>query len=154
MKKNILYFLTITIISVFVSCASSKTVTTRANGMDISKYKYVVFDASNREDAELADVVMMLQNEISEKLQVVSAEKAKSLIASGEKVVYPKISAKTEKWDGGRTFISVNFYDYDTNQSIAVVKSNGIGLSISHDQKLACKAIKKELNKVFPKNAQ
>lgn len=102
----------------------------------------------------MADMIMMLENEISENLQVVSAEKAKSLIALGEKVVSPKISVKTEKWDGGRTFISINFYDYDTNQSIAVVKANGIGLSVSHDQKLAYKAIKKELNKVFSKNAQ
>ena len=48
------------------------------------------------------------------------------------------------------TYISISFYDYDTNQSIAVIKSSGIGWSISQDQKLAYKAIKKELDKVFP----
>ena len=63
----------------------------------------------------------------------------------------PKINVKTEKWDGGHTYISISFYDYDTNQSIAVVKSSGIGLTISQDQKLAYKAIKKELDKVFLK---
>ena len=44
-----------------------------------------------------------------------------------------------------------NFYDYETNQSIAVVKSSGIGWTISQDQELAYKAIKKELNKFFLK---
>ena len=80
-----------------------------------------------------------------------SAEKAILLLSLGEKVVSPKINVKTEKWDGGYTYISVNFYDYDTNQSIAVVKSSGIGLTISQDQELAYKAIKKELNKFFLK---
>jgi hypothetical protein len=115
-----------------------------------SKYKYIVFGTGDEGDAELADMLMMVQNEISEKLQVVSAEKAKTLIAFGEKVASPKINVKTEKWDGGHTYISISFYDYDTNQSIAVIKSSGIGWSISQDQKLAYKAIKKELDKVFP----
>ena len=82
--------------------------------------------------------------------RTLSAEKAKTLIAFGEKVASPKINVKTEKWDGGHTYISISFYDYDTNQSIAVIKSSGIGWSISQDQKLAYKAIKKELDKVFP----
>lgn len=43
----------------------------------------------------------------------------------------------------------ISFYDYDTNQSVAVVKSSGIGMTISHDQKLAYKALKKELDKTF-----
>ena len=93
----------------------------------------------------------MVQNEISERLHVVSAEKATLLLSIGEKVVSPKINVKTEKWEGGQTYISVNFYDYETNQSIAVVKSSGIGWTISQDQELAYKAIKKELNKFFLK---
>ena len=91
---------------------------------------------------------MMVRNEISEKLQVVSADKATSLINQGERVLSPKINVKTEKWDGGHTYISISFYDYYTNQSVAVVKSSGIGWSISQDQELAYKAIKKELDKV------
>ncbi len=91
----------------------------------------------------------MVKNEISEKLQVVSAEKASSLINQGEKVLSPKINVKTEKWDGGHTYISISFYDHYTNQSVAVVKSSGIGWSISQDQELAYKAIKKELDKAF-----
>lgn len=132
-----------------VSCTSSKSVITIANENDISKYKYVVFGNGDEGDAELADILMMVQNDISEKLQVVSADKARNLILLGEKVLSPRINVKTEKWDGGHTYISISFYDYDTNQSVAVVKSSGIGISISQDQKLAYKAIKKELDKTF-----
>lgn len=139
------------VVSVLSSCASSNSTSTVLNGTELSKYKYVVFGTNNDGDAELEDIVMMVQNEISERLQVVSAEKATSLLLSGENVLSPKINVKTEKWNGGYTYISVNFYDYDTNQSIAVVKSSGIGWSISQDQKLAYKAIKKELNKFFLK---
>ena len=81
----------IAIVSVFVSCASSKSTTTVLSGTDISKYKYVVFGTGDEGDAELADMLMMVQNEISEKLQVVSAEKAKTLIAFGEKVVFMEV---------------------------------------------------------------
>ncbi len=148
-KKRIIYIIAIALFSVFISCASSKSTITALNGTDISRYKYVVFGASDDGDAELADMLMMVQNEISEKLQVVSAERAKSLISFGERVASPKINVKTEKWDGGHTYISISFYDYDTGQCIAVIKSSGIGLSISQDQKLAYKAIRKELDKVF-----
>lgn len=132
-----------------VSCASSQSTTTIANGNNISNYKYVVFGSEDEGDAELADILMMVQNDISEKLQVVSSEKARALIRKGERVLSPRINVKTEKWDGGHTYISISFYDYDTNQSVAVVKSSGIGLSISQDQKLAYRAIKKELDKTF-----
>ena len=108
-----------------------------------------MFGSEDEGDAELADILMMVQNDISEKLQVVSPEKAYYLIRQGERILSPRINVKTEKWDGGHTYISISFYDYDTNQSVAVVKSSGIGLSISQDQKLAYKAIKKELDKIF-----
>ena len=148
--KKLINILSVFIISLtLVSCASSQSATTIAKGNDISKYKYVVFGSGDEGDAELADILMMVQNDISEKLQVVSSEKARSLIYQGEKVLSPRINVKTEKWDGGHTYISISFYDYDTNQSVAVVKSSGIGLTISHDQKLAYKALKKELDKTF-----
>ena len=91
----------------------------------------------------------MVQNELSGKLQVVSSSEALSLIDRCEYVITPRINVKTEKWDGGHTYITISFYDFKTNQLVAVVKSSGIGLSISQDQKLAFSAIKKELNKVF-----
>ena len=93
--------------------------------------------------------IYIVQNELSEKLTVVSPTNAAAIISNGGKVLSPRISVKSEKWDGGHTYISISFFDYATNQSVAVVKSSGIGLSISHDQKLALSAIKKELNKTF-----
>lgn len=149
MKKLAFVLLAIFISLLFVSCASSQSATTIAKGKDISIYKYVVFGSDDEGDAELADILMMVQNEISEKLQVVSPEKARLLINQGECILSPRINVKTEKWDGGHTYISISFYDYNTNQSVAVVKSSGIGMSISQDQKLAYKAIKKELDKTF-----
>ena len=131
------------------ACASSKSVTTLANGTNLSQYKYVVFGSNDEGDAELADILMMVQNDISDKLQVVSNAKAHSLINQGIKVLTPRISVKTEKWDGGHTYISISFFDFDTNQNVVVVKSSGIGLSISQDQELAYKAIKKEIDKTF-----
>lgn len=147
--KKIHYVLFALISLLIVSCASSQSTTTIAKGNNVSNYKYVVFGSEDEGDAELADILMMVQNDISEKLQVVSPEKARILIRQGERVLSPRINVKTEKWDGGHTYISISFYDYDTNQSVAVVKSSGIGLSISQDQKLAYKAIKKELDKTF-----
>jgi hypothetical protein len=118
--------------------------------IDISNCKLDTSEVKNNVPGNYTYYVMCNGSKYSEKLQVVSAEKAKTLIAFGEKVASPKINVKTEKWDGGHTYISISFYDYDTNQSIAVIKSSGIGWSISQDQKLAYKAIKKELDKVFP----
>ena len=147
--KRVQYFALFLIVIAFVSCVSSKGTTTLSNGTDITKYKYILFGKEDDGDAELADILMMVQNELSGKLTVVSDAKAVQLIAQGEPVLSPRINVKSEKWDGGHTYISISFYDAETNQSVAVVKSSGIGLSISQDQKLAFKAIKKELDKVF-----
>ena len=147
--KRVQFFALFLIVIAFVSCVSSKGTTTFSNGTDITKYKYILFGKEDDGDAELADILMMVQNELSEKLTVVSDAKAIQLIAQGEYVLSPQINVKTEKWGGGHTYISISFYDADTNQNVAVVKSSGIGLSISHDQQLAFKAIKKELDKVF-----
>lgn len=45
----------------------------------------------------------------------------------------------------------MTFYDLLTDQSVAVIKSSGMGMSISHDQKLALGAIRKNLQSVFGK---
>ena len=151
-RVRILTILLVSIISIpvtLVSCASSKSSTVVANGLDLSKYKYVVFGDDDKGDAELSDILMLVQNAISQKLQVVSSKQALALIHQGEGVLSPKINVKTEKWDGGHTFITINFFDFNTNQSVVILKSSGIGLSISQDQKLAYKAIMKELNKTF-----
>ena len=95
MKKYI-FFLMGVIVTALMSCASSKGTTTVSNGHDIAQYKYVVFGSNDEGDAELADILMMVQNGISEKLQVVSPEKPKSLILMDEKVVSPKINVNRE----------------------------------------------------------
>ncbi len=149
MKRFIYSFSLITFISLMMSCASSKSATTISNGVTLSDYKYIVFGREDDGDAELADILMIVQNKLSEKLTVVSPANATAVISNGGKVLSPRISVKSEKWDGGHTYISISFFDYATNQSVAVVKSSGIGLSISHDQKLALSAIEKELDKTF-----
>ena len=93
---------------------------------------------------------MAVQNEIAAtKLTVVSAQEGVAKVALGESVLTPNIHVSTEKWDGGHTYITITFYDYDTGQSIAVLKSSGIGLSIPQDQNIALRAIRKKLKKVF-----
>ena len=149
MKKIIFGFIAIVSLTL-VSCASSKSTTTVSDGINITDYKHIVYGDDDKDGAaELTDILLLVQNELSGKMSVVSSTEALRLINAGEKVISPRINVKSEKWDGGHTYITISFYDFDTNQLVAVVKSSGIGWSISHDQKLALSAIKKELNKVF-----
>ena len=64
--KKVLNIVVCLLSVLLVSCASSKSVTTIANGSDLSKYKYVVFGSGDEGDAELADILMMVQNDISQ----------------------------------------------------------------------------------------
>lgn len=150
MKRFQQYLFALLINALFISCATTSSTSVVSNQVDLSEYKYVVFGNEDEGDAELADILMVVQNAISEKLIVVSPSKATTLISEGEKVLSPKINVKSEKWDGGHTYISVSLYNYETNQSIAVIKSSGIGLTVSHDQKLALKSFIKELQKALP----
>jgi len=135
------------------SCSTSKAVI--SHGSNLDKYSYVVFGTEPTGDRELDDVVMAVQNEIAAtKLTVVSAQAGLAKITLGESVLSPSIHVSTEKWDGGHTYITITFYDYNTNQSLIVLKSSGIGLSISQDQNIAIRAIRKKLKKVFGKKEQ
>ena len=131
----------------FNSCSSSNAVV--SHGSDLSKYKYVVFGRESTGDRELDDMIMLIQNEIANRLQVISAQKGLELLNLGELILSPNINVKSEKWDGGHTYITINFHDYGTSQSIAVIESSGIGLTISHDQKIALNAIRKKLDKIL-----
>jgi hypothetical protein len=133
---------------VMYSCTTSKVVL--SYGADLSKYSCVVFGEETTGDGGLEDVIMCVRNEIAKtKLRVVSGEDALVRIALGEHVLSPKINVLTEKWDGGHTYITITFYDYATNQSVAVVKSSGIGLTVSHDQDIAVTAIGNKLREIF-----
>lgn len=146
--KNL--YLLVFLVSQFIlfnSCSSSNAVV--SHGSDLSKYKYVVFGKESTGDRELDDMIMLIQNEIANRFQVVSAQKGLELLNLGELILSPNINVKSEKWDGGHTYITINFHDYDTSQSIAVIKSSGIGLTISHDQKIALNAIRRKLDKIL-----
>ena len=117
----------------------------------MSKYKYVIFGNESSGDRELDDIVMAVQNQITEtSLKVLSTSDVSS-IRMTDSILTPNIHITSEKWDGGHTYITVTFYDYSNNQCIAVVKSSGIGMTVSHDQNIALGAIKKKLDKLFPK---
>ena len=148
MKTFFNYLLLLTFAITISSCATSKAIF--ATGVNVDKYEYVVFGDKSTGDRELDDVVMMVQNEISNtKLTVISSTEAIRLIANGKCVLSPNINVTSEKWDGGHTYITINFHDFDTNQSIAVIKSSGIGLTVSHDQNIALKSISQKLQEVF-----
>lgn len=138
-----------TILILLASCSTGKIVL--SNNADISKYKYVIFGNESSGDRELDDIVMAVQNQITEtSLKVLSTSDVSSIIMA-DNILTPNIHITSEKWDGGHTYITVTFYDYSNNQCIAVVKSSGIGMTVSHDQNIALGAIKKKLDKLFPK---
>ena len=146
LRLTILLFISIFAISL-TSCSSSANLVV-SNGANISKYKYVSFGKEQTGDRELDDVVMLVQNEITNtKLQPISLTYAPDDYLGY--TLTPHINVKSEKWDGGHTYITITFYDLLTDQSVAVVKSSGIGLTISHDQSLALSAIRKKLRLVF-----
>ena len=148
MKTFFNYLLLLTFAITISSCATSNAIF--ATGVNVDKYEYVVFGDKSTGDRELDDVVMMVHNEISNtKLTVISSTEAIRLIANGKYVLSPNINVTSEKWDGGHTYITINFHDFDTNQSIAVIKSSGIGLTVSHDQNIALKSISQKLQEVF-----
>uniref|UniRef100_A0AB33IYS5 Uncharacterized protein n=1 Tax=Prevotella sp. GTC17253 TaxID=3236793 RepID=A0AB33IYS5_9BACT len=139
------------IITLMTSCASSKIVL--SNNADISKYKYVIFGSESSGNRELDDIVMAVQNQIAEtSLKVLSVSDISKVLECSDSILSPNIHVTSEKWDGGHTYITVTFYDYSNNQCIAVVKSSGIGMTISHDQSIALGAIRKKLDRLFKDN--
>lgn len=153
MKRKLIHLILLCIISVFAasttSCSSSAKLVV-SNNANLSKYKYVSFGKEQSGDRELDDVMMLVQNEIANtKLQPISLTYAPDDYWGY--TLTPHINVKSEKWDGGHTYITITFYDLLTDQSVAVIKSSGIGLSISQDQKLALGAIRKKLQSVFGK---
>ena len=94
---------------------------------------------------------MKVENILPEVFTIVSKERAYYLVQEGKKVLTPDISVKSEKWDGGYSYISISFRDLSTGRLLAVTKSSGQGMSIEEDQNIALNKIYKELisNKVF-----
>ncbi len=93
---------------------------------------------------------MSVQNQIAEtNLIVLSASNTLKIVECSDSILTRNIHVTSEKWDGGHTYITVTFYDYNTNQSVAVIKSSGIGMTVSHDQSIALSAIRKKISKLF-----
>lgn len=148
--KNASLFVAIAVMMTFLSCSTSKSVI--SFNTDLSKYSYIIFGNELTGDKELDDIVLKVQNEIANtRLKVIPEQDILILTALGKNILSPTIHVITEKWDGGHTYITITFYDYNTKQRVAVIKSSGIGLTISQDQKIAINAIRKELKKALGK---
>lgn len=145
-----LLLLSISLLSFAFSSCSSTANLVLSNGVNLSTYKYVCFGKDQTGDRELDDVMLLVQNEIVDtKLKPISLTYApKDYVGH---TLTPHINVKSEKWDGGHTYITITFYDLLTDQIVAVIKSSGIGMSISQDQELALGAIRKKLQTVFGK---
>lgn len=117
-QKFIIYIISIAaMIVLMTSCASGKIVL--SNDVNISKYKYVIFGKETSGDRELDDVVMSVQNQIAEtNLIVLSSSNILKICECSDSILSPNIHVTSEKWDGGHTYITVTFYDYNTNQSV------------------------------------
>lgn len=112
--KFIKLIIPIAIIALVASCSSSKIVL--SNDANIEKYKYVIFGNELSGDRELDDVVMLVQNQIAEtNLKVLSVSNASKVSECSDSILTPNIHVTSEKWDGGHTYITVTFYDYNNN---------------------------------------
>ncbi len=152
--KPIKPMITVIILMLMTSCATMGATgkIVLSNNADIDKYKYVVFGDETSGDRELDDVILEVHNQIAEtNLKVLSTSEASKVLARSGAILTPNIHVISEKWDGGHTYITVTFYDYNNNQCVAVVKSSGIGISISQDQAIALGALKKKLDELFKK---
>ena len=68
MNKYILGFITILSLTL-VSCASSQSTTTVSDGINITDYKHVVYGDDDKDGAaELTDILLLVQNELSGKM--------------------------------------------------------------------------------------
>lgn len=134
----------------FISCTSSAKLVV-SNGVDLSKYKYVAFGEKSTGDGELYDLIMLVENEISNtKLQTITLNNAPEDYYGY--TLTPDIHITSEKWNGGHTYITINFRDISLGRDIAVLKGNGFGMTLSDDQRLALKAVRDKLQSIFGEN--
>lgn len=143
MKKTILISLLFSIL--LTACSSSNLIV--SDGINLNNYDYIVFREYSTGDRKYDDVMMLVQNEIAQtRLNVISPY---NLSQYGTNVLTPNIHVISEEWDEDKTFITITFYDYYTNQAVAVIKSRGTGISISQSQGIAIGAIRKKLHNTF-----
>lgn len=146
--KKVLF--AIMLLCFLVSCGTSETVV--STGVNLSEYEYCLLGTdSTSGDADVTDIILRVENILPEVFTIVSKERAYYLAQEGNKVLTPDISVKSEKWDGGYSYISVTFRDLLTGRLLAVTKSSGQGMSIEEDQHIALQKIRKELISKFGK---
>ncbi len=103
-------------------------------------------------NGQLDDIIMEVENQIAETdLKIISVSDRYNYELA-DSILTPDISVTSEKWDGGKTYITVTFKNIVDNRSVVVVKSSGIGMTVGHDQSIAVKAMKKKLKQLFKKN--
>lgn len=145
MKKIILTSILFSIL--LTACSSSNLIV--SDGINLNNYDYILFREYSTGDRKYDDVMMLVQNDIAQtRLDVVSPY---NLSQYETNVLTPNIHVITEEWDEDKTYITITFYDYYTNQAVAVIKSTGTGLSISQSQDIAIGAIRKKLHDTFGK---
>lgn len=143
----------LSIITVLMLCSCGTSETTISTGVNLREYKHCVLGTENiNGDADVTDIVLKVENILPEVFTIVSRNEAESLILDGKKVLTPSTNVKSEKWDGGYSYISVSFRDLKTGRLLAVSKSSGQGMSINEDQEIALGKIKKELINAFGRN--
>lgn len=147
MKKLLYIFILLPII--FTSCGTSKIM--MVDGVtNLSEYEYIVFGEGSNGSAALEEVLFTVRQEISRtRLKTISKYEANNLILLGHKVLTPNINITSQYWDGGQTYITVSFYDYDSGMLLAMIKSTGIGLIVEHDQSIAVEEIRKKLHELL-----
>jgi hypothetical protein len=136
---------------ILMACGTQSATTTIADGVSVFNYKHIAFGSKSEGSAELSDIILSVENELSRRFNVVDEYEANNLLSMGTHVLTPSIDVTSEKWSGGRTYIIISLKDLKSGKIVAVVKSSGIGMSIEEDQKRALNAIKKELDNYFPR---
>lgn len=148
MKKLLYIFILLPII--FTSCGTSKIM--MVDGVtNLSEYEYIVFGEGSNGSADLDEVLFIVRQEISRtRLKTISKYEANNLILLGHKVLTPNINITSQYWDGGQTYITVSFYDYDSGMLLAMIKSTGgLGFFVEHDQSIAIDEFCKKLHELL-----
>lgn len=145
MKK--LFLITVTVL---MSCGGTNE-TVLSTGIILSDYKHCVVGTSSIDgSADLADLVLRVENFFPEVLTVTSKAEAAELISEGQKVLTPAINVSSEKRDGlYYTYIAVSFHDLKTGKLLAVCKSSGVGSTVKDGRRYSYDRIKMELVNAF-----
>lgn len=146
MKTIKLYLFFFCAVLLLHSCSPSATYNI-ASGVDLSKYKYVVWPTEINGDRDLDYVMFEAYNAMCEtRLKVISEDHLK---------YYPLretlISHCHASQNSRQSLVSIDFKDGLTDLPVLYVKGTfGMGWSVNEDMKGALKALRKNLLKAFP----